>query len=294
MLMFHFPDQKHEKPASSLHHVRIWTGLQLTFCLSKEQKVINSIGFICQLFAFLGLTADNISSKSTFCAFVCTKVNLKWHRETFSLATSESDISLAFQTCHNSRTDKIIDTLIDKTNKWDLQSDFLCSAEAVCECAALTTCTFSLWWALEFKQHLRHTNESVKKRKCGSGMTKVWVYVSSIKKRAPRFLIKRLERPITQLSRQPCAEGGRLWTEVTGCVRVCVGALPGTPVWLPLTSLQDSGGHLGKHHAPACFRWHSPSLVCSFTLHLSAHCCLRAPQLWVRLLFPLVFACSSG
>lgn len=73
-----------------------------------------------------------------------------WHDigRPFLQPTFESDISLTFQTCHNSTTDKIIGTLIDNTNNWDLQSDFFCFVEPVGECSALSTCTCSLWWAL--------------------------------------------------------------------------------------------------------------------------------------------------
>lgn len=111
-------------------------------------------------------------------------------------------------------------------------------------------------------------------------MKELWVYVCKAlfhqEESASLFDWTVLERSITQLSRQPSAEGdgaysgfgGPSWTEVTGCVRVCVGGggAPGTPAWLLLTSLQDIGGNLGKHNAPAYLLWHSPgvSFTCSW------------------------------
>lgn len=127
--------------------------------LVSVKEVINSFRVICMVFCYSQADCwQHLLKMNIFCLVClvfCTKVNLRWRREeTFSLGTFGSDICLTFQTCHNSATDKIIGTLINITNNWDLQSDLLCSARPVRERTAPNICMCILWWALKIRQHL--------------------------------------------------------------------------------------------------------------------------------------------
>lgn len=96
--------------------------------VKKKKKGYLHSGLSVSYLLFLVWLPTAVLTNQHFSEFIClafrAKVNLRRHRETFSLPTFESDISLTFQTCHNSPTDKIIGALIDNTNNWDLQSDF--------------------------------------------------------------------------------------------------------------------------------------------------------------------------
>lgn len=131
--------------------------------LVSVKEVINSFRVICKVFCYSQFDCWQHLLKMNILCLVCllfwAKVNRRRRRqETFSLGTFASDICLTFQTCHNSTTDKIIGTLIDNTNNWDLQSDLLCSAGPVRERTALNTCMGLPWWAFKVRQHLSKAN----------------------------------------------------------------------------------------------------------------------------------------
>lgn len=183
---------------------------------------MNSIRFICTVFALLRLTADSVFLRMNISCIRPSRSprgpNVRRHRETFSVGTFESDICLTFQTCHNSATDKIIGALIDNTNNWDLLSDLLCPAEHVREPADLGT------WACFF------CSREFLKSACASGMqmdllkikghlVELWRRVCEVPfqsggEEASLFDLTVPERSITQPSCQLSAEGPWLCSDL--------------------------------------------------------------------------------